>query len=99
MVHLADSKKQLDSDTELLLSIARKHLCRDGNIKVAASGRTQCSTSLWTAKDQCPAYTDNGINGCFNPVPYTEILQPGGIYYGQNAVSKNLLVADQETDE
>ena len=28
MVHLADSKKQLDSDTELILSIARKHLCQ-----------------------------------------------------------------------
>ena len=42
----------------------------DGNIKVAASGRTQYSASLWTAKDQCPAYTDNGINGCFNSVPY-----------------------------
>ena len=25
-----------------------------------------------------------------------EILQPGGIYYGQNAVSKNLLVADRK---
>ena len=35
------------------------------------SGRTQYSASLRTAKDQCPAYIDNGINGCFNPVPYT----------------------------
>ena len=28
MVHMADSKKQLDSDTETLLSVARKHLCQ-----------------------------------------------------------------------
>ena len=26
---------------------------------------------IWTAKAQCAAYTDNGINGCFNTVPYT----------------------------
>ena len=68
----------------------------DGNIKVAASGRTQYSASLRTAKDQCPAYTDNGINGCLIPFHTQEILQPGGIYYGQNAVSKNLLVADRK---
>ena len=71
MVHLADSKKQLDSDTELLSVDSKKASVPDGNIKVAASGRTQYSASLRTAKDQCPAYTDNGINGCFNPVPYT----------------------------
>ena len=33
MVHLADSKKQLDSDTELLLSVARKHLCQMSTLK------------------------------------------------------------------
>lgn len=33
MVHLADSKKQLDSDTELILSIARKHLCQMATLK------------------------------------------------------------------
>ena len=30
------------------------------------------------------------------PFHTQEILQPGGIYYGQNAVSKNLLVADRK---
>ncbi len=28
MVHAADSKKQLDTDTDALLAVARKHLCR-----------------------------------------------------------------------
>ena len=28
MVHLADTKEQLDSDTETILTTARKHLCR-----------------------------------------------------------------------
>lgn len=28
LVHLADSKKELDSDTEALQSIVRKHLCQ-----------------------------------------------------------------------
>ena len=33
MVHLANSKKHLDSDTELLLSIARKHLWQMATLK------------------------------------------------------------------
>lgn len=33
MVHMADSKKQLDSDTETLYSIARKHLCQMATLK------------------------------------------------------------------
>ena len=28
LVHVADSKEQLDNDTESLLSVARKHLCQ-----------------------------------------------------------------------
>ena len=33
MVHMAESKKQLDSDTETLYSIARKHLCQMATLK------------------------------------------------------------------
>ena len=33
MVHMADSKKQLDSDTESILSVARKHLCQMATLK------------------------------------------------------------------
>ena len=33
MVHTADSKEQLDSDTEALLTTARKHLCQFAVLK------------------------------------------------------------------
>jgi len=33
LVHIADSKEQLDSDTEALLSTARKHLCQFATLK------------------------------------------------------------------
>ena len=38
LVHLADTKEQLDSDTETILTVARKHLC-------------QMSTLRWQQKD------------------------------------------------
>ena len=33
LVHVADSKKQLDTDTEALLSVARKHICQFQTLK------------------------------------------------------------------
>ena len=33
MVHMAETKEQLDSDTETLFSVARKHLCQLSTLK------------------------------------------------------------------
>ena len=95
MVHMADSKKQLDSDTETLLSVARKHLC-------------QLSILKWQQVDGLNTVLPYGIRtinalrtlttestAVLIPFHTQEIMQPGGIYYGQNAVSKNMLVADR----
>lgn len=95
MVHMAENKKQLDSDTETLLSIARKHLC-------------QLSTLKWQQVDGLNTVLPYGLRKIDALRTLTtestavlilfhtqEIMQPGGIYYGQNAVSKNMLVADR----
>ena len=95
MVHLADSKEQLDSDTESILSVGRKHLC-------------QLSVLRWQQKDGLDTVLPYGLRriealrtlttestAVLIPFRAQEILQPGGIYYGQNAVSGNMIVADR----
>ena len=95
LVHLADSKEQLDSDTETLYSTARKHLC-------------QLSTLRWQQKDGLDTVLPYGLRkiqalrtlttestAVLIPFRAQEIMQAGGIYYGQNAVSKNRIVADR----
>lgn len=95
MVHLAGSKEQLDSDTETILSVARKHLC-------------QMSTLRWQQKDGLDTVLPYGLRkinalrtlttestAVLIPFRAQEIMQAGGIYYGQNAVSKNMIVADR----
>ncbi len=64
LVHLADSKEELDSDTETLQSIARKHLCQlaklsfqqqDGLITVeeeALHGAVVCALNRFHAEDE-----------------------------------------------
>ena len=95
LVHLADSKPQLDSDTETLYSTARKHLC-------------QLSTLRWQQKDGLDTVLPYGLRkiqalrtlttestAVLIPFRAQEIMQPNGLYYGQNAVSKNMIVADR----
>ena len=95
LVHLAESKEQLDSDTESIVSTARRHLC-------------QMSTLRWQQKDGLDTVLPYGLHriqalrtlttestAVLIPFRAQEILQEGGIYYGQNAVSKNMIVADR----
>ena len=95
LVHLADSKQQLDSDTETLYSTARKHLC-------------QLSTLRWQQKDGLDTVLPYGLRkiqalrtlttestAVLIPFRAQEIMEPNGLYYGQNAVSKNMIVADR----
>lgn len=95
LVHLAESKEQLDSDTESIVSTARRHLC-------------QMSTLRWQQKDGLDTVLPYGLRriqalrtlttestAVLIPFRAQEILQEGGIYYGQNAVSKNMIVADR----
>ena len=95
LVHLAESKEQLDSDTESIVSTARRHLC-------------QMSTLRWQQKDGLDTVLPYGLRriqalrtlttestAVLIPFRAQEILQEGGIYYGQNAVSKNMIGADR----
>ena len=95
LVHTADSKEQLDSDTEAILSIAGKNLC-------------QMSILRWQQKDGLDTVLPYGLRkiqafrtlttestAALMPFRAQEIMQAGGIYYGQNAVSKNMIVADR----
>ena len=95
LVHMAETKEQLDDDTESLLSVARKHLC-------------QLSTLRWQQRDGLDTVLPYGLRriealrtlttestAVLIPFRAQEIMQPKGLYYGQNAVSKNRIVVDR----
>ena len=95
LVHMAGSKEQLDDDTESLLSVARKHLC-------------QLSTLRWQQRDGLDTVLPYGLRriealrtlttestAVLIPFRAQEIMQQKGMYYGQNAVSKNRIVVDR----
>ena len=96
LVHLADSKKELDSDTEALQSIVRKHLCQlaplswqqaDGLVTALPLGLRRIS-ALRTLTTEALAV--------LMPFKAQEIRHQGGVYYGQNVISRNLILANRK---
>lgn len=95
MVHMADTKEQLDSDTDTLLSVARKHLCQMATLKWQQMDGLNTVLPYGLRKITALRTLTTESTAVLIPFHTQEIMQPGGIYYGQNAVSKNMLVADR----
>ena len=96
LVHVAASKEELDADTESLISIGREHLCQfsilryqqeDGLNTVLPYGLRRIA-ALRTLTTESVAV--------LMPFRAQEIQDPGGICYGVNAISNNLLICDRK---
>ncbi|MDD3279911.1 MAG: TraE family protein, partial [Lachnospiraceae bacterium] len=96
LVHMADTKEQLDSDTDTLLSSARKSLCQMAVLKWQQVDGIQTVLPYGLRKINALRTMTTESTAVLIPFHAQEIMQPGGIYYGQNAVSKNMLVADRK---
>ena len=95
LVHLANSKEELDSDTETLQSIARKHLCQLTTLNWQQADGLVTALPLGLCRiDALRTLTTEAL-AVLMPFKAQEIWDRGGVYYGQNAISKNLIVADR----
>lgn len=96
LVHLADSKEELDSDTETLQSIARKHLCQLTTLNWQQAEGLNTALPFGLRKiDALRTLTTEAL-AVIMPFKAQEIMEPGGVYYGQNVISKNLIVANRK---
>lgn len=95
MVHTADSKEQLDNDTESLLTTARKHLCQFSILKYQQMDGLNTVMPFGVRKiDALRTLTTESL-AVFIPFRVQEINHENGIYYGQNVISKNMIIADR----
>lgn len=95
MVHTADTKKQLDNDTEEILTTTRKHLCQFSVLKYQQLDGLQTAIPFGIRKiDAFRTLTTESL-AVFIPFRVQEISDEGGIYYGQNVISKNMIIADR----
>ena len=96
MVHTAETKEQLDNDTEALLTTARKHLCQFGILKFQQVDGLNTVLPFGIRKiDTFRTLTTESL-AVFIPFRVQDIYHENGIYYGQNVISKNMIIADRK---
>ncbi|RHA65658.1 VirB4-like conjugal transfer ATPase, CD1110 family [Dorea formicigenerans] len=96
MVHTAESKKQLDADTETLLTIGRKKLCQFSVLKFQQMDGLNTALPIGHRKIPAVRTLTSESVAVLMPFRVQEIMDAGGIYYGVNAISNNLLMCKKE---
>ena len=95
MVLCADSKEQLDSDTEAVLSVARKHMCQLAVLKYQQLDGLNTVLPIGARKINAFRTLTTESLAVFIPFKVQEIRDSGGIYYGENAISHNLIMCNK----
>ena len=90
-----DTKEKLESDTEAIKQIASKNLCQLGILKYQQLDGLQTALPFGVRKiDALRTLTTESL-AVFMPFKVQEIRHKDGIFYGQNAISKNMIIADR----
>ncbi len=95
IIHVADSKKQLDADTDALLSIARKHICQFEVLKYQQlqGMNTALPYGLRQVKTLRTLTTES--TAVLMPFRAQEINHEDGVYCGRSAISGNLMFVNR----
>lgn len=94
IVHLADSKAQLDADTDALLKVAADHMCQMAVLRYQQLDGLNTALPIGTRRiDTFRTLTTESL-AVFMPFKVQEIQEPGGIYFGENAISHNLILCN-----
>lgn len=98
IAHLADSENELNNDTDILKSVARKYMCElstlffskrqlDGVVSTLPIGVSRLNIVRTLLTESASG---------FIPFRAQEIMDKGGIWYGQNAITNNPILCNKE---
>lgn len=95
IVHTADTKEQLDDDTEVLETVARKNLCQLGTLKYQQMDGLNSALPIGVRNIKTTRTLTTESLAVFIPFRVQEIFETGGMFFGQNALSNNLLICNK----
>jgi hypothetical protein len=96
IVLTADTKAELNSDTETLLSIGRKRLCQFATLKYQQMDGLNTVLPFGVRKIEALRTLITESVAVFIPFRVQEVSDRGGIYYGINAISRNMIICNKQ---
>jgi len=97
IVHTADTLEKLDADTESILATARKHLCQIAPLKFQQLDGLNTVLPFGHTKIMAIRTLTSESLAVLMPFKVQEVMDKGGVYLGQNAISNNLIMCLKET--
>lgn len=96
IIHVADTKEELNADTRSLIATGRRHLCEFSTLKYQQIDGLHTVLPFGTHSLPYKWRTlTTESTAVLMPFATQEIQEKGGTYYGQNSISKNMIVADR----
>ena len=96
IVHTADTKEELDNDTESLITTAGKHLCQLSILRYQQLDGLNTAMPYGVKRIKATRTLTTESLSVFMPFKVQEIQDTKGIYYGKNTISKNLIMIDRK---
>lgn len=91
----ANSKEQLEADTEKVMITARKYLCQIAILKYQQLNGLNTALPVGLRKiNNLRTFTTESL-AALTPFRVQEIMDKGGIFYGVNAISNNLIMVNK----
>jgi hypothetical protein len=97
IIHLADSLKELDEDTEKIMATASAKRCELGVLRwQQLDGLISCLPyGVYRLDNIARTMTTESLATCM-PFNAKDVRHVGGMYFGQNVKSKNVIVINRE---
>ena len=92
----ADSKEELKALTESMLAIARENMCQMAVLKYQQTDGLNTVLPIGIRKINIFRTLTTESLAVFMPFKVQEIMDKGGIYFGENAISHNLIMCNKE---
>lgn len=97
IVHKADTLEDLDRDTATIQAQARKTLCQVGILSFQQEAGLASALPIGLNKISAARTLTTESTAILIPFTSQELMQKDGMYYGINAVSRNLLVFNRKS--
>ena len=95
LVHTADTKEQLDADTESIRQCARKHLCSLATLRWQQLEGLNTVLPYGAPKLSIRRTLTTESLAAFMPFRVQEVCHKNGVYFANNAISKNMIMINR----